>query len=161
MSGPKLGVDNCEKCGVVLEDFDQRVQGLCPQCSQKEMNEAFATMRTIQREFSEAGKRAKSACYRLAKVLMGTSGQPYKLRALLFSLWNGKPWTLNDVVALDWTIRKDLCLLLLGWGSSECFYDELREAIESVGQWEWFIEEAENLALLNKYVQAGKKGAKP
>lgn len=116
----------------------------------------FAEQRKINQEGRAAVEAAIPAMARLAEVLQGRSGQPYKLRALLFSLYNGKPARLVEIVGLDREIRADLCAVLLAFGFEETrfvdgvpqpgvtfFYDELRAAIVNAGQWKWFLEESQ------------------
>lgn len=95
----------------------------------------------------EAAMSALAPMERLAEVLRGRSGQPYKVRAILYSLWNGKPCPVNELLGLDWQIRKDLCQVLLAFGyedrETKFFYDALKKAITRAGQWGWFLQEAE------------------
>lgn len=118
------------------------------------LDEFFAEQRKINTEGRAAVEAAVPAMARLAEVLQGRSGQPYKLRALLWSLYNGQPTGLIEIVGLDREIRKDLCAVLLAFGFEETrfvdgvpqpgasfFYDEMKAAIEKAGQWAWFIEE--------------------
>lgn len=106
---------------------------------------------------------ALPALDRLAIVLQGRSGQPYKLRSILFSLWNGKPTSLVEITGLDWEIRQDLAAVLLAYGYEErdaaCFYDAIQSAITKAGQWGWFLEERRNVELLAEYVNAAKEAA--
>ena len=76
----------------------------------------------------------------LAIVLQGRSGQPYELRGLLYSLYNGQPSSLLEIVVFDWPIRKDLICVLSAFGHDEFFYDEMKAALVKAGVWEWFIE---------------------
>jgi len=77
------------------------------------------------------------------------TGQGYKLRALLYSLWNGKPASLFEIVALDFEIRQDLCAVALAFGfedwrgTDSFFYEQIRLAVSKAGLWHWFLEEAE------------------
>lgn len=119
------------------------------------LDEFFADQRKMNAEKREAVKAAIPALERLCEVLKDRSGQPYKLRAILFSIWNGKPASLVEIVCLDWDIRKDLCAVLLAYGydappqfegqpseksAPDFFYDEIRTAITKAGQWNWFLE---------------------
>jgi hypothetical protein len=114
---------------------------------------------TLRREQAEADAEALPALARLAEVLRERSGQPYKLRSLLWSLWNGKPTSLLEVVNLDRSIRKDLCAVLLAYGSDAVFYDALKAAVTRAGQWDWFVEEWQNVEALEKCLQAVKRAA--
>ena len=118
----------------------------------KEENEAaleefFGAQRKMRDEGRAAVALARPALERLCEVLRGRSGQPYKLRALLWSLYNGQPASLVEIVCLDWQIRQDLCAVLLAFGfedrydeTNDFFYDALKAAITKAGQWAWFEE---------------------
>lgn len=125
------------------------------------LEEFFEQQRAMSRERHEAISMALPALDRLAVVMQGRSGQPYKLRNFLFSLWNGKPASLVEIVNLDWEIRRDLVLLLMAYGYEEkgaaCFYDAIQNAVTKAGQWEWFLEEQHNVKVLADYVQAAKE----
>lgn len=115
-------------------------------------------------ERGEAAVKALPALDRLARILQGRSGQPYKLRGLLYSLYNGKPFSLLEIVGLDWDIRQDLCLVLLAFGHEErngvkFFYDAIKTAITKAGQWPWFIQEYENINALEEHIKAVKASA--
>ena len=104
----------------------------------------FAALKKNTASGRAAVEAAVPAMNRLAEVLQGRSGQPHKLRALLYSLYNGQPTSLLEIVALDRSIREDLCAVLLGFGfespGAAFFYKEMKAAIVEAGQWEWFIE---------------------
>lgn len=103
----------------------------------------FAKMRQTRLERDAAVQPAKAALHRLVEVCRHKTGQGYKLRALLFSLWNGKPTSLLELVGLDWAIRQDLNLVLLAFGHEEFFYDAVSESFDLAGLLEWFTEEVE------------------
>jgi hypothetical protein len=90
---------------------------------------------------------ARPALKRLVDVMRHKTGQGYKLRALLFSLWNGKPTTLSDVCGLDHKLRQDLCDVILAWGYGrgdwEFFYNAMKTDVSNAGLWEWFLESGE------------------
>lgn len=92
---------------------------------------------------------AREALQRLVVAMAHKSGQGLKLRALLYSLWNGKPASLNEVLLLDWTLHKDFCKVLLAFGYNdahgEFFYDDIKAAVQQHGLWEWFLQERHNL----------------
>jgi len=113
----------------------------------------------LGKERNEADAKALPAMERLAEVLQGRSGQPYKLRSILWSLYNGKPASLVEVVCLDWAIRKDLVAVILAFGSYSFFYQELKAAVTKAGQWNWFEEEWQNVKQLEEYVKAAKEAA--
>ena len=108
--------------------------------------------RDALKAFSDAIERqrkavdlAKPALDRLVKtVLTQRSGQCYKVRALLYSLWNGQETSLSEVCGLDYDLRSDLCCVLLAWGYGrgdwEFFYDALESRVRAAGQWNWFLE---------------------
>lgn len=106
--------------------------------------QAFAA-RLREREASVAP--ALEALQRLVGCCAQKSGQSYKLRSLLWSLYNGKPASLLDVVALDTDLRRDLGAVLLAWGyegaRARFSYREMREAFESAKLWLWFEAESE------------------
>ncbi len=132
-----------------------------PEEDERSLAEFLTSTNQLIKERRAACEQAIPALERLAIVMQGRSGQPYKVRTILFSLWNGKPAAVNEVLGLDWAIRKDLCAVLLAFGFEDMtvafFYDALRKAIEDAGQWNWFIEESDNLELLEEYVKAGKE----
>lgn len=109
--------------------------------------EFFAEQRRLQRDRHAAVAVATTALERLCQLMQGRSGQCYKVRALLYSLWNGKPTSVIEVLGLDWQIRKDVCAVILAFGwevpGGSFFYKEIKNAITQAGQWEWFIEEGE------------------
>jgi hypothetical protein len=125
-----------------------------------DLQEYFKRAKTVSRERLAAAIAAEPALKRLCKVLCERSGQPYKLRSILFSIWNGKPASMIEIVSLDWEIRKDLSAVLLAFGFEgngvEFFYSALQRAITAAGQWNWFVEEADDVRLLTDYVEAAK-----
>ncbi|MEQ1862815.1 MAG: hypothetical protein ABMA13_23075 [Chthoniobacteraceae bacterium] len=112
----------------------------------------FAEQRTLMSERRAAVVAAQPALERLCEMLSGRSGQPYKVRALLYSLWNGQAVSLSETLGLDWAIKKDLCSVILAFGfddanpfvagctGAEFFYDAIRDALKRAGQFEWFLE---------------------
>ena len=68
------------------------------------------------------------------------------MRSLLFSLYNGRPTDLNDIVSLDWNLRSDLMIVMMafGWespsGHDSFFYNQLEYAIVEEVIWEWFTD---------------------
>lgn len=123
----------------------------------EERQSALADFFAEQRKINEAGRKAVAAAVpamqRLAEVMQGRSGQPYKVRTLLYSLYNGQPASLIEMVNLDRSIREDLCAVMLAFGFEETrfvggvpepgvtfFYEEMMAAIEQAGQRKWFLE---------------------
>ncbi len=107
----------------------------------------FAEMREVRRKREEQVPPAKAALKRLVDVMAAKTGQGYKLRALLYSLWNGKPAPLIDILCLDWPIREDLMRVLGAFGFESSwvsfFYDDIKNEVTSAGLFEWFIEEGD------------------
>jgi hypothetical protein len=77
----------------------------------------------------------------LVQVCSHKTGQGYKLRALLYSLWNGKPASLLELVCLDGELRCKFLAVCMAFGSSDFFYNEIRRAFEGARLFDWFIEE--------------------
>lgn len=119
---------------------------------------SLARMRSNALERREACVVALPALDRLADMMTSGSGQCFKVREILFSLWNGKPAGVIEIVNLDWNVRKDLVAVLLAFGyedsQAKCFYDALQAAVRRAGIWEWFIEESDNLEKCREYVKA-------
>jgi len=83
---------------------------------------------------------AKSAMTRIALACKGgESGQTLKLRSLLFSLWNGQPTSLIEIISLDRCLREDLLSVLRVFGSEEFFYEEVKLSFARVGLLDWFL----------------------
>jgi hypothetical protein len=116
---------------------------LSPAAEKKLWAEFHAKMRQLKTERAEAVTAACPALARLCDVMQCRSGQPYKVRALLWSLYNGKPVAMNESLGLDWEIKKDLAKVFLAFGDDSFFYDALREQVTAAGLWEWFVSEAE------------------
>jgi hypothetical protein len=112
-------------------------------------------------EMQEACMQAQAALERLAEVMKGRSGQPHKVRTLLYSMWNGKPAELNELLGLDWQIKKDLVAVMLAFGYEDSkvkfFYRAIETAIKNSGQWEWFLEERKNIRAMKEYIKAVKR----
>ena len=117
--------------------------------NEKCLAEFFDRERKIKAERRQAVEVARPALERLCEVMRDRSGQCYKVRALLYSLWNGQATELIEILNLDWEIRKDLGAVFLAFGfedqdtenrAGDFFYDEIKEAISKAGQWQWFIE---------------------
>ena len=87
--------------------------------------------------------KPKGLIEELADVCAHKTGQSYKLRSLLYSLWNGKPASLNEVTGLDYELKIKLCMVILAFGTPEFFYDEIESAFVKRGIFDWFCEEGE------------------
>jgi len=119
------------------------------QPSEEERKEALSSfadaMKTMIADGRAAVENAKPALQRICQAMAQRTDQSYHLRALLYSLWNGQPTSLLEVVSLDRALRKDFCGVLLAFGFSdgkeEFFYDAVTAELKSSGQFEWFIEE--------------------
>ena len=129
-----------------------------------DLREHFAEMRAQRLERKKAVELARPALERLCQVMCDRSGQPYKLRNILYGLWNGKPCSIIEILNLDWSLRKDLCQVLLAFGYSdgdeEFFYDAIKQAVVKAGQGQWFIEEGDNVEVLEQYVKAAQRRAR-
>jgi len=77
------------------------------------------------------------------------TGQSYKLRALLYSLWNGKPTALIEILALDRELREALLAVLRVFGSKEVSFETVPDAFKAAGLSPWFLEEGENMTTPN------------
>lgn len=107
--------------------------------------DVLAQFRAAIEQQRAAVELAKPALDRLVNnVLTQRSGQCYKVRALLYSLWNGQPTSLSEVCGLDYELRSDLCAVIQAWGYGrddwEFFYDALKSRVQKAGQWDWFLE---------------------
>ena len=118
----------------------------------------FAQEMEMRQERRAAVKLAIPALQRLCAVLRERSGQPYHLREILYSLWNGKPAPFVDIVHFDWEIRRDLAAVILAWGYEDeevkFFYDALKQAVAEAGQWKWFEQEHENAQQCIDYLKS-------
>jgi hypothetical protein len=110
------------------------------------LGEFFGRINEVQKRRGGAAAEAITALPRLIAACAGKSGQGYKLRALLYSLWNGQPADLSDVLNLDYNLREDLCKVILAFGyedrkgAGSFFYNEITNAFKSAGLYEWFLE---------------------
>jgi len=110
---------------------------------------ALARMHSVNHERCMEAINGVQALARLMTMLKDNhdTGQPYKLRRLLYSLWNGKPADLTDTLCLDWQLKRDFTRVLLGFGYEgkevKLFYKAIETAFRDAGLWEWFLEEAD------------------
>lgn len=86
---------------------------------------------------------AHAAIQQLIAAMRQRTGQGYKLRALLYSLWNGKPASLLNIVDLDPPLRAALLAVLAVFGRHDFFYDEIKAHFVEAGLFEWFTEEGD------------------
>lgn len=104
----------------------------------------FKAQRETKAERAKAATLAIAALHRLTAAMREKTDQSATLRTLLYSLWNDNPnASLNDAIALDWPLRKDLGEVLLGFGFESpdvtFFYDTMKQIITNAGLWDWFI----------------------
>lgn len=92
---------------------------------------------------SERNTDPNAAIENLIEVMRHKTGQGCKLRALLYSLWNGKPASLLDIVCLDHEIRWDLVVVLHTFGEPDFFYDEIKRPLCKADLFDWFVAESE------------------
>jgi hypothetical protein len=120
--------------------------------------EVFARMRSVQSERRAEAMLGIEAMLRLVDVMKHRTGQGYKLRQLFYSLWNGKPACLNEILGLDWELRKDFSKVVLAWGFEDkeikFFYRAIEEALQLAGLFNWFLEERLQVDALRDYVSA-------
>lgn len=113
------------------------------------MNEALARMKSVRREQRNAAVIGVAALAELLVVLRENhvTGQPYKLRRLLFSLWNGKPVDLSDTLGLDWELKQNFARVLAGFGYEDdevkFFYRAIEDGFRGAGLLDWFREEGD------------------
>jgi hypothetical protein len=128
-----------------VEDRQCRIEDISDEDREKSLKAFDREMEALDREQHAAAKAAIPCLERLVKVMRSRSGQPYKIRQILFSLWNGKPARINHVLNLDWALRKDLCAVIMAFGYEsedvKFFYNAIEAEVKRQGQWEWFLEE--------------------
>ena len=109
----------------------------------KMLRDVLCRMKGVQQERAALLQGAHEALGRLVAVCAHKTGQGYKLRALLFSLWNGKPVSLLDKLGLDWELQKDFSTVLLAFGHDDFFYEAFTHAFRERGLKDWFDAEGE------------------
>lgn len=105
------------------------------------LEEFFAGERASRRAIAAALPAAREGIQRLAAACAHKTGQSYHLRAFLFSLWNGKPTRLIEIVSLDRALRMDLLAVLAVFGCDAFFYREIQDAFKQANLFEWFLDE--------------------
>ena len=111
--------------------------------------EFVAEQRALRVQKMKLADAAHPALARLVEVCRHQTGQSYHVRALLYSLWNGQPTSLSNVLNLDAAIRADVCATIAAFGFESSpnsivpsfFYDAMRDAFKTAGLLEWFLEE--------------------
>ena len=102
----------------------------------------FGALRHARRKAIEAAlPAARAGLAALVDVCREKTGQGYRLRALLFSLWNGKPTSLIEILKLDRELREALLAVMNVFGDDDFFYDAISGAFMDVGLYDWFREE--------------------
>ena len=86
---------------------------------------------------------AQAALPVLVEACRHKTGQSYHLRSLLYSLWNGKPASLLDVVNLDRSLRDALLAVVSAFGSEVFFYNQISDGFKQAGLFHWFIAEGD------------------
>jgi hypothetical protein len=112
------------------------------------IQEFVAEQRALRLQRMELARLAHPALARLVQVCAVQTGQSYHVRALLYSLWNGQPASLSDVLHLDNSIRLDVCAVLAAFGFESSpnaevksfFYDAFKDAFKAAGLFDWFVE---------------------
>lgn len=108
-------------------------------------------VRTIHLEKRTAAKMARESLKKLIEACAQKTGQSYNLRALLYSLWNGKATPVINLLDLDYPLRRAFLEVCLGFGfdgdaqESSFFYSEVKAAFYERGLFNWFVEEGFNL----------------
>ncbi len=130
----------------------------------------FAAMKTAAHESETAVAEAKPALARIASAIVGhDNGQALRVRAILVSLYTGGSILaeVSDLMALDWSLRKDLCAVLLAFGHGEFGYEYLKAAFENAGDHDarWFLDAApepdERLREALAFAKPGSLGTTP
>ncbi len=119
---------------------------MCFQFREKDdtgLKEFYAKQGRISIHRAQAVSEAVKELPLLVQACAGRSGQSFYIRGILFSLWNGKPADLSDVLNLDWELKVALCAVVKAFGSEGFFYKEIEAAFKESGQLEWFKSEGE------------------
>ncbi len=111
----------------------------------------FTRQKALRAEHRAAAAAALPALRRLVEAMLVKTGQGYKLRGLLYSLWNGQPAPLNDTLCLGWELKRDVCAVVLGFGfdgsasqgAPEFFYEAIKSEVKGAGLWTWFLQAGE------------------
>ena len=80
------------------------------------LKEYVARAKEVRRKCVINASLAHPALARLVEVCRNRTGQGYKLRSLLYSLWNGQSASLSAVLNLDHELREDFCAVVLAFG---------------------------------------------
>lgn len=128
-------------------DSMQSIEPTTDSGASRALDEFFAMIRTASRESSAAVANAKPALARIAPAITGQdSGQAQRVRSILVSLYTGGTVLadVSELMALDWSLRRDVCAVLLAFGHGEFGYDYMRSAFEEAGDYnaQWFLSAA-------------------
>ena len=129
--------------------------------------EFFATVRAAARENDAAVLAAKPALKRLAEAIVGRdNGQALRVRSILISLYTGGAVLadVSDLMTFDWSLRRDLCTVLLAFGHGEFGYDYMKVAFEHAGDRDaqWFLGAAPDpIERLREALAFAKPGSLP
>lgn len=117
-----------------------------PAAKARVLEEFGAKLKDVRAQQRDVIPHARAALQSLVDVCAAMTGQSYKVRALLYSAWNGQSTSLLELVALDWSVKRDVCTVLLafgcepGGGTPAFFYDAISDAFKRVGLFDWFCE---------------------
>lgn len=108
-----------------------------------------AELRKVLLEQRAAVANAQAVLPGLVDICGAKTGQSYKVRAVLYSAWNGQATSVLDgLLGLDWAIKRDVLSVLLafgcepGGGTPAFFYDAISDAFKAAGLFDWFCEAA-------------------
>lgn len=116
-----------------------------------EIVSAIQRMQATRAAHYQAAKVGQTALEQLVLVMKERTGQGYKLREMLFNLYNGRPADWSDILCLDYNLRQALCAVVLGWGYEDrevrFFYSYMQERLEAHGLFKWFADVKERPVL--------------
>ena len=126
--------------------------------------EFFAAVRAAARESQLAVAKAKPALNRIASAIVHRdNSQALHVRSILVSLYTGGSILadVSDLMALDWSLRKDLCAVLLAFGHGEFGYEYLKTAFETAGDRDaqWLLDAAPDAERLREALTFAKSGS--
>ena len=107
---------------------------------QRALKQFFQHAKQCMDEQPAAAQAGLAALPRLVKACCHKGDTSYRLRGLLYSLFNGHPANLNDIQCLDWSLRKDLAAVILGMGSPGFSDDMILTAFETHNLGAWFLQ---------------------
>jgi len=107
------------------------------------LTDFFHSVRLAIAESGAAVAAAKSALGRITKAIARRdNSQALRVRSLLISLYAGGDALadVSDLMGLDWTMRKDVCAVLLAFGHGGFDHEYIKTAFEQAGDIdaEWF-----------------------